>query len=570
MKYIPKIKTCNNILEYELDKYEPFLQKRGYMETSAYLHVYWNKLYKNKDMIGFSQYDMKHNQKYDNLNNKMIYLLDTGKQIVKNGQWNKSMFPKIRNLDFLIKSYNNHFNKSYTIKELENQPLSLWQTNIYPVKIYEKLCGWFEKLVDEIYPWSNQSPYETHFGSIGGYTERALSIFNAFEIYEGVPYSNLNIQHGVNEEVKEHYNVKSFLNIYSQDVHCRIVDDIKDYCIIGVENQKDSIIKENINGITQLFYIDEQGNRSKPLMVIGNNSDNTFKWKHNILYCNLDNYEIYYKKVGNSIYNIITKKIIPKDNNISNKDNSYIFDSSKYWENRYKKGQNSGSGSYGRLAQWKAEIINNFINENKVKSIIDYGVGDGNQLSLLNTINISYYGIDVSKTVIDKLSKKYKNDTTKEFHHISSKILDFTSELTLSCDVLYHLIDDDVFINYLDNLFRMSEKYVIIYANAINQNHQCKHVKFRNFIIDIERLYPEWKLINYIPNKYPIIDKESNNTSFSDFFIYQKKEKRKNLYDNIYISLTSIFSNQDTLLKTLKSILNQSLLPDKIYVFFIS
>ncbi len=46
------------------------------------------------------------------------------------------------------------------------QPLSLWQTNIYPVKTYEKLCSWLEVLVDEIYPWSN----ETHFGSIGGYT----------------------------------------------------------------------------------------------------------------------------------------------------------------------------------------------------------------------------------------------------------------------------------------------------------------------------------------------------------------------------------------------------------------
>ena len=26
-------------------------------------------------------------------------------------------------------------------------------------------------------------------------------------------------------------------------------------------------------------------------MVIGNNSDNTFKWKNNILDCNLDDYE---------------------------------------------------------------------------------------------------------------------------------------------------------------------------------------------------------------------------------------------------------------------------------------
>ena len=306
-----KEKTCNNILEYELNKYNPFLQKRGYMESSVYLHVYWNKLYKNKDMIGFSQYDMKHNQIYNNLDKKTIYLLNTNNPIVKNGKWNSLMFPRIRNLDFLIKSYNNHFKKSYTIKELENKPLSLWQTNIYPVKIYEKLCGWFEKLIDEIYPWSNQPPYETHFGSIGGYTERALSIFNAFEIYEGTPYSSLNIQHGVGAQEKEQYNHNSFLNNYSQDVHCKIVeeaDDTKDYCIVGTDNQNDSIIKKNINDITQLFYLDEQGNRSKPLMVIGNNSDNTFEWKHNILDCNLDDYGVYYKKVDNGIYNTIITK----------------------------------------------------------------------------------------------------------------------------------------------------------------------------------------------------------------------------------------------------------------------
>jgi hypothetical protein len=65
-------KENNVIYEYELEKYNPFLQKRGYMETSAYLHVYWNKLYKNNDMVGFSQYDMIHYNKYDNRYNLFI------------------------------------------------------------------------------------------------------------------------------------------------------------------------------------------------------------------------------------------------------------------------------------------------------------------------------------------------------------------------------------------------------------------------------------------------------------------------------------------------------------------
>jgi len=223
----PKDKiNSNTIFEYELKKYNPFLQKRGYMETSAYLHVYWNKLYKNKDMVGFSQYDMKYNENYENLETDTIYLLNTGQPIVLNEKWNNSMFPEIRNLDFLINSYNTFFNKKYSSKELEKMPLSLWQTNIYPVTIYEKLCKWLEVLVEEIYPWSNEPPYETHFGSIGGYTERALSIFNAFEIYEGAKYYNLNIDHNVGTIQPEQYNKGSFLNKYSQDIHTKFIKNI--------------------------------------------------------------------------------------------------------------------------------------------------------------------------------------------------------------------------------------------------------------------------------------------------------------------------------------------------------
>jgi len=257
-----KKKDHNVIVEYDLDHYNPFLQKRGYMETSAYLHVYWNKLYKNKDLIGFSQYDMKHNTIYANLDKNTIYILNANEPIVHNNQWNKLMFPELRNLKFLMKSYNTHFNTLFDIHELENLPLSLWQTNIYPVSIYEKLCSWLEVLVDDIYPWSNQPPYETHFGSIGGYTERALSIFNALEIYQGVKYQNLNIQHGVGAFEKEQYNHQSFLNKYSQDIHTKYIQNITgnynnvNYCMFnaqcflnGVTYSCERIYKNNKNGL---------------------------------------------------------------------------------------------------------------------------------------------------------------------------------------------------------------------------------------------------------------------------------------------------------------------------------
>ena len=182
------------------------------------------------------------------------------------------MFPNIRNLDFLINSYNQHFNKNYSMDLLENMPLSLWQTHIYPLAIYEKLCSWLELLVNEIYPWSNLPPYETHFGSIGGYTERALSIFNAFEIYEGKMYKNLEIAHYMfQNENREQYNVKSFLNNYSQDVHSKFIENITgtydnvDFCMFKAQCYLNDVCysceRINKNGKNGLYLKSENNYR---------------------------------------------------------------------------------------------------------------------------------------------------------------------------------------------------------------------------------------------------------------------------------------------------------------------
>jgi hypothetical protein len=56
--------------------------------------------------------------------------------------------------------------------------------------------------------------------------------------------------------------------------------------------------------------------------------------------------------------------------------------SSNYWNRRYKDGGNSGPGSYDRLAEFKADFLNRFVGENRITSVVEYGCGDGAQLSL--------------------------------------------------------------------------------------------------------------------------------------------------------------------------------------------
>ena len=224
-KSIPQKYNCNNILEYNLKDYDPFLQQRGYAETSAYLHIYNNNIHENLDYVGICQSNMVHTTKYENLNRNTIYTLNSDQSIVNNDQWAELMFPQLRNIDFLLNSYNSFYNTQYHISDLNKLPLSLHQTNIYPIHIFEKLCEWLLVLVNEIYPWSVEPPYETHWGVIGGFTERAISIFNAIEMLEGKKNEPLQISQFYSKENSVAVDSK-FLNYFEPNISTKYIDNI--------------------------------------------------------------------------------------------------------------------------------------------------------------------------------------------------------------------------------------------------------------------------------------------------------------------------------------------------------
>lgn len=193
--------------------------------------------------------------------------------------------------------------------------------------------------------------------------------------------------------------------------------------------------------------------------------------------------------------------------------------STDYWKRRYMSGENSGAGSYAKFAEFKAEIINSFVKENNVKSIIEYGCGDGNQLRLSEYP--AYTGFDVSQDAINICMNIFSEDVTKDF-----KLMDDydgrKAELCLSLDVIYHLIEDEVFVIYMDRLFDSSTRFVIIYSS--NTDKQAKlqkpHVKHRKFTKWVEQEKNEWNLIRHIPNKYPYSGNDVKG-SFADFFIFE-------------------------------------------------
>tara|TARA_B100001989_G_C24519527_1_gene455050 strand:- start:555 stop:1211 length:657 start_codon:yes stop_codon:yes gene_type:complete len=189
--------------------------------------------------------------------------------------------------------------------------------------------------------------------------------------------------------------------------------------------------------------------------------------------------------------------------------------SSNYWEERYKQNKTSGSGSYGDSAKFKSKILNDFINENDIKTVLELGCGDGNQLSLAKYP--FYVGVDVSDSVIQKCKTNFAADSNKIFYNLSEfkKIKNnYTFDLSLSLDVIYHLVEDDVFISHINELFS-SSKYVIIFSTDFDDIlYQRLHVRNRKFTDFIKNNVKNYQLIKKIKNE--------NKFSKVNFYIYKK------------------------------------------------
>ena len=199
--------------------------------------------------------------------------------------------------------------------------------------------------------------------------------------------------------------------------------------------------------------------------------------------------------------------------------------SAEYWEKRYACGGSSGQGSYGRLAKFKAEVVNNFVNEQSVKSVIEFGCGDGSQLTLAKYAE--YIGLDISEKAVALCKEKFTNDSSKRFFLYRAHLFDHTAkehkaDLALSLDVIYHLVEDEIYFAYLKHLFESARKYVIIYTSDRDQFGGVyeRHVRHRNITKNIAEQFPFWTLRRKIKNQYPP-GEGSGETSFADFFIYE-------------------------------------------------
>jgi len=190
-----------------------------------------------------------------------------------------------------------------------------------------------------------------------------------------------------------------------------------------------------------------------------------------------------------------------------------------YWVSRYENGGNSGVGSKNVLNLFKTTFTNSLIEKLHIKSIIDFGCGDGN---FANNIRVSkYVGVDVSTVVLDSLKNAFQNDASREFYLLSEQFN--ACELSISMDVIYHLIDQSAFEDYMKHLFKFAERYVLIYSsNFINLGptfQTASHIKHRDF----DRYVPDgFSFVQKFENLFPYDPEKPNSTSWSDFWLYKR------------------------------------------------
>jgi SAM-dependent methyltransferase len=195
------------------------------------------------------------------------------------------------------------------------------------------------------------------------------------------------------------------------------------------------------------------------------------------------------------------------------------FSSGDYWEVRYRDGGTSGAGSAGRLARFKADVINRFIVANGIRSVIDLGCGDGSQLGLLE-LPTAYVGVDVSPTALARCAARNPNQ-----RFIAPEQLRTVppAELTLSLDVIYHLAEDSIFTSTMRTLFAWATRFVLIYASNRDASSPSAHVRHRRFTDLVASNEPDWRLIAKLPNPFPYDPRLPDETSFADFFVYGRR-----------------------------------------------
>ena len=161
----------------------------------------------------------------------------------------------------------------------------------------------------------------------------------------------------------------------------------------------------------------------------------------------------------------------------------------KIFVNKYKEPNSlSGPGSFPENVVNYLLFLKDFIVNNNIKSVIDFGCGDFQLYKNFSWDNINYIGFDVSETAVN-LAKKYEKENIK-FEHIKGIELP-RADLLLVKDVFGHWLPNNSTTSFSNELGDQSS----IITDFLNVNNDS----FK-FIIIVDSV--DGKVKKYFPKDF--------------------------------------------------------------------
>jgi SAM-dependent methyltransferase len=200
---------------------------------------------------------------------------------------------------------------------------------------------------------------------------------------------------------------------------------------------------------------------------------------------------------------------------------SWTADSADLWERRYAGGGDAGPGSRGRLARFKADVVNDFARQDAVRTVVELGCGDGGQLALME--HGDYVGIEFSPTALSACRERFADRAGWRFlDPETGGDLSGSFDLALSLDVIQYLVEDPVYEQHMERLFALASRFVMIYSTNHEIDDAGDQVRHRRFSDWIASNRSDWIQISHVANRYPCDPADPDNTSDADFFIFAR------------------------------------------------
>jgi len=194
---------------------------------------------------------------------------------------------------------------------------------------------------------------------------------------------------------------------------------------------------------------------------------------------------------------------------------------SSYWNKRYNRGLTSTGLNDSEKEMKFFEFFKHMMRGRlgDVKSILDYGCGDGRMVAY-NTLRVPlelYHGVDISDVIISEQDFTFRDEPKVNFFTVSefNKREQMEYDAIFLFNVLFHIMDNEEHKNVLKMVSKLAKKYIFIITWTKEPEYYDKSYQ----------KYREWNVYDMaLSINYDLICHQSYD-EINSFLIYKRKEQ---------------------------------------------